>query len=120
MAQSGDLRSLVDRGDARSAGLAYERFRGTMLGLADDLGRITPPSEVAQAHRTFVSGLREYVTGPLRASFAALARGDKKKAAASVEHPSPRLLEIAIRMKAARDRFRAKGYHLGPTGQVLP
>ena len=115
-----NFKSLTNAGTARGVGSAFERLRTLTFRMADQLSRLKPPTEVREAHAAYVAGIRAFVDGPIRAAFRLLAEGRKNDATAALEHPSRRYLNLLLRMKAARDEFRAKGYDLGPAGGPLP
>jgi hypothetical protein len=95
-------------------------MRQLTLRMDDELDRLTPPAEVARAHRRFVDGIRGWQNGMVRHAIAEERAGHPAKAAAIFTHPSLNDLPPIVLLKQARDEFRSKGYHLGINGGFLP
>ena len=90
-----------------------------MEGLAADLGRLSPPADVRDAHRDYVRGL-EMITEDFGKLVTAMRRNDR----ATVEREmsgrgfaEPEHVRLVAR---ARVRFQRRGYDLGIDELALP
>lgn len=77
---------------------------------ADELGRITPPAEIAQVHRSLVNALRRY-GDELRGVIAAV---HNRKLKGQGLRAKLRSLPSVKTIRAARVAIAEKGYNIGP------
>jgi hypothetical protein len=77
---------------------------------ADELGRITPPAEIAQAHKSLVTALRRY-GDELSGIIAAV---HKRKLSGQDLRAKLRSLASVKSIRAARVAIAQKGYNIGP------
>jgi hypothetical protein len=110
------IQSGAAEGPEREIELARE-LRRRVVALTDELGRIDPPDEIAEAHRTLVDGTRTYGEGEALELIEALERGDTQETVVGPE-PEDRATVTAIR--EARAELVAKGYDIDQFTQVAP